>query len=83
MSYRKWTFLGCAALILCLAAGSLFAQDPATLIRDLSWRNIGPANMSGRISDIEALESEQERLVQTVELLMQKAPDSNLYTLVD
>jgi hypothetical protein len=32
---------------------------------------------------IEALESEQERLVQTVELLMQKAPDSNLYTLVD
>ncbi len=28
--------------------------DPASLIADMHWRNIGPANMGGRISDIEA-----------------------------
>ncbi len=30
----------------------------ALLIKDLKWRNIGPANMIGRISDFEALESD-------------------------
>ena len=28
------------------------------LIKDMRWRNIGPANMSGRISDIEALDDD-------------------------
>ncbi len=28
------------------------------LIKDLEWRNIGPANMGGRISDIEAVEGD-------------------------
>ena len=58
MSDRKWTRIFCAALILFVAIGSLSAQEPESLIKDLSWRNIGPANMSGRISDIEALESD-------------------------
>ncbi len=31
--------------------------SPAALFKDLRWRNIGPANMSGRVTDIEAFES--------------------------
>jgi len=42
-----------------LLASSAAAQVPGeSLIKDLSWRNIGPANMSGRISDIEALDDD-------------------------
>jgi len=38
-------------------AGVVFAQSSEEdLIKNMRWRNIGPANMSGRISDIEALE---------------------------
>ncbi|MCP4712842.1 MAG: hypothetical protein GY869_29805, partial [Planctomycetes bacterium] len=46
----------CAAIcIVTLAASSVWAQSlEENLIQDLSWRSIGPANMSGRISDIEA-----------------------------
>ena len=34
-----------------------FAQSlEKNLIKDFSWRNIGPANTNGRISDIEALD---------------------------
>ncbi|MCX6573447.1 MAG: hypothetical protein NTX99_05590, partial [Candidatus Aminicenantes bacterium] len=32
--------------------------NPADLIRHLRWRSIGPANMVGRISDFEALDSD-------------------------
>ncbi len=32
--------------------------EESRLIKDLAWRNIGPANMIGRISDFEALESD-------------------------
>jgi len=46
-------------------AGPPAAVEPASrpggrdagLVRDLRWRNIGPANMAGRVADIEALES--------------------------
>jgi len=42
--------------------GILHSEDAATapglLIKDLVWRNIGPANMGGRISDIQALEKD-------------------------
>lgn len=37
-----------------VAAG---AQDAAHLVQDLQWRNIGPANMAGRVSDIDAVEA--------------------------
>ncbi len=50
-----------AALVICLVAGSIhpiLAQEDEALIKDLKWRNIGPANMIGRISDFEALESD-------------------------
>jgi hypothetical protein len=29
----------------------------AALFKDLRWRNLGPANMAGRVSDIEAVEA--------------------------
>ena len=34
------------------------AQSIADLSRDLQWRNIGPANMAGRVTDIEAVEAD-------------------------
>lgn len=34
------------------------ARTTANLFADLAWRNIGPANMSGRVTDIDALESD-------------------------
>lgn len=46
-----------AALCIFLIAGAAFAQSSEEdLTKNMRWRNIGPANMSGRISDIEALE---------------------------
>jgi photosystem II stability/assembly factor-like uncharacterized protein len=41
--------------------GPFYSQGPGTdvsLIKDLNWRNIGPANMVGRISDFEALDND-------------------------
>ena len=32
-------------------------QTTPSLLADFQWRNIGPANMAGRVTDIEALES--------------------------
>jgi photosystem II stability/assembly factor-like uncharacterized protein len=34
------------------------SRPEAGLAKDLKWRNIGPANMAGRASDIEALDSD-------------------------
>jgi photosystem II stability/assembly factor-like uncharacterized protein len=53
----------CACLLLLLAAGTVWspaaaADSTADLTRHLKWRNIGPANMVGRISDFEALEAD-------------------------
>lgn len=49
-------------LILCFVLGMthlFYSQSPEkSLIKDLKWRNIGPANMIGRISDFEALEKD-------------------------
>jgi photosystem II stability/assembly factor-like uncharacterized protein len=47
--------LALAATLLALSASG--AQAPAhPLLGDLRWRNIGPANMAGRVTDIEAVE---------------------------
>jgi photosystem II stability/assembly factor-like uncharacterized protein len=42
-----------------LAAPAVAAQEVSqeALFKDLQWRNIGPANMAGRVTDIEAVES--------------------------
>jgi photosystem II stability/assembly factor-like uncharacterized protein len=49
-------------LVICLVLGMtspFFSQSKEeALITDLKWRNVGPANMIGRISDFEALESD-------------------------
>jgi photosystem II stability/assembly factor-like uncharacterized protein len=47
-------------LLLILAiTGMSFTQAPAdALLREFRWRNIGPANMSGRVVDIEAVEGD-------------------------
>jgi photosystem II stability/assembly factor-like uncharacterized protein len=42
-------------------SGPFFSQNAATeasLVKDLKWRNIGPANMTGRISAFDALEKD-------------------------
>src|SRR5438128_6207516 len=47
-------------LLLTLAVmGMKFTQTSEdALLREFRWRNLGPANMSGRIVDIEAVESD-------------------------
>ena len=43
-----------------LAAGQPRAQAPVpvtAILKDLRWRNLGPANMAGRVADIEAVEA--------------------------
>jgi len=40
------------------AAVDLDRQTAPNLLADFEWRNIGPANMAGRVTDIEALESD-------------------------
>ncbi len=60
---RRWSAFG---LALGTLAGAARAQAPAaaspaipaaSLVQDLRWRNIGPANMAGRVTDIEAVEA--------------------------
>ncbi|MCZ6916598.1 MAG: hypothetical protein O7I93_07465 [Gemmatimonadetes bacterium] len=48
-----------AGLVLCIAVpGLVHAQRTGPeLFGDLRWRNIGPANMAGRVTDIEAVDS--------------------------
>jgi photosystem II stability/assembly factor-like uncharacterized protein len=59
---KRWSvFRTCLVgfLATLLLNGTASAQPFAeSLIKDLSWRNIGPANMGGRISDIEALDDD-------------------------
>src|SRR6187455_1539863 len=64
-SSRSW-FVGVALLAGAVAIGAVHtgAQAPTgttarvdALFKDLKWRNIGPANMAGRVTDVEALES--------------------------
>ncbi len=58
--------MGCIGFILMLL---LLSQTPLVLaqekdlFQDLRWRNIGPANMGGRISDIQALEDDYRYVV--------------------
>jgi photosystem II stability/assembly factor-like uncharacterized protein len=53
---------GIVAMIICTSI--CFAQATVeSLIKDMRWRNIGPANMSGRISDIEALDDDFTHVV--------------------
>ena len=62
--FRLWTVAFVSLLALGIASVHTGAQAPAgssartdALFKDLKWRNIGPANMAGRVTDIEAFES--------------------------
>jgi photosystem II stability/assembly factor-like uncharacterized protein len=55
-------FLASAACVLAVFA-PLAAQSPDQLTADLRWRNIGPANMAGRVTDIEAVEGNFARVI--------------------
>ena len=58
--FRRIVPVLAAAAGMLLTHGSLSAQD---LTGDLRWRNIGPANMAGRVTDIEAVESDFSRVL--------------------
>jgi len=54
MKTRLLSAIGAVAL----ASSALTAQTiDSTMIAGLRWRNVGPANMSGRIADIEGIPS--------------------------
>lgn len=59
---RTRRLLAVLAATLAVAPPAL-AQTTADLTRDLRWRNIGPANMAGRVTDIEAVEADFSRVV--------------------
>ncbi|MGD2068449.1 MAG: hypothetical protein PVI57_07165, partial [Gemmatimonadota bacterium] len=55
---------GAAFLVaLLLSFAPARAQTDGDLVRDLRWRNIGPANMAGRVTDIEAVEADFSRVI--------------------
>jgi hypothetical protein len=48
-----------AFLAVIIATGTLSAQvSNNDLFKDMRWRNIGPANMSGRVTDVEAIDND-------------------------
>jgi len=63
---RRWSAAGallCASIAAASAvqtgaqAQSDMAARTDALFKDLRWRNIGPANMAGRVTDIDAVEA--------------------------
>jgi photosystem II stability/assembly factor-like uncharacterized protein len=61
MQKRRILRFALAAAAAVVLAGVFFAQGPspdANLAKDLKWRNIGPANMVGRISAFDAVEKD-------------------------
>jgi len=49
-------------LLLSFSTAKVLAQSEA-LVKDLQWRNIGPANMSGRVTDIQALNDDFKHVI--------------------
>ena len=57
--HKSGGFILLTSIAFFLFAGAVFAKSlEENLIKDIRWRNIGPANISGRISDIEALDND-------------------------
>jgi photosystem II stability/assembly factor-like uncharacterized protein len=55
--------LSLTAPLLFLSLQGLAGQATPNLSADLQWRNIGPANMAGRVTDIEAVVSNPARVI--------------------
>lgn len=58
---RKFLRISLMAVFALFLAGPFFSQAPSTetnLVKDLKWRNVGPANMTGRISSFDALDKD-------------------------
>ena len=54
---RYFSILGfCVAVCIALTASAQTFEE--SLIKDMHWRNVGPANMGGRICDIDAFEDD-------------------------
>ena len=61
---RHFPLVPAIAVLMLLSAGSASAQVTVeNLTEKLQWRNIGPSNMSGRITDIDALEDDYRFVV--------------------
>ncbi len=61
MSSHRFRSSVSIATVICLIliSGALFAQNESDgLLREMKWRCIGPANFSGRIVDVEALDND-------------------------
>jgi len=62
MKVRKRSRVLLGGVCVLALAGIFFGQSSTapdtSLVKDLKWRNIGPANMVGRISDFEALDND-------------------------
>jgi hypothetical protein len=63
MSWIKPRSLTLHTLLVVLSLSGLAAQTPQGLTQDLQWRNIGPANMAGRVTDIEAVVANPARVI--------------------
>jgi photosystem II stability/assembly factor-like uncharacterized protein len=55
--------LAAASLTALQFPGAISAQSNEDIVRDLEWRNIGPANMAGRVTDIDAVEGAFSRVL--------------------
>jgi photosystem II stability/assembly factor-like uncharacterized protein len=63
MFWIKPRSLTLQTLLAVLSFSGLAAQTPQGLTQDLQWRNIGPANMAGRVTDIEAVVANPARVI--------------------
>ncbi|MCP4725809.1 MAG: hypothetical protein GY863_12270 [bacterium] len=61
---RKYTVLLILTILVLTIFSEVSAQRPADAIfKDMKWRGIGPANMSGRVTDIQALDDDYRHVL--------------------
>ena len=52
---KRIVYLSLVLLCVCTLGVGIVHSKQEAYVKDLKWRNIGPANMSGRVTDIQAL----------------------------
>lgn len=61
---KKWyVYLSLILLCVCLLGVGRARSQQEAYVKDLKWRNIGPANMSGRVTDIQALNDDYSHVI--------------------